>query len=227
MNADERVIGRSGSYAKGVARRQEILQRATEVFAERGSTGTSLRRIAKEADVSHAALLHYFDSLEQLLLAVYEHATGRRAPDPQEASAVELLATAATENVAEPGIVQLYSTLLASSLESGHEQSAAFFSARFRHVRRDIAGRLKRDQAEGRVRDDFDPDELAALLVAASDGLQIQWLLQPDLDLEGILRGLDRFLAPTSSASPSAEVSPTSAKRADRSSGPSDRHTSG
>ena len=59
---DEGVIGRRGSQPKGVARRQEILDRAIEVFRERGAHGTSLRKIAEAIGVSHAALLHYFDS---------------------------------------------------------------------------------------------------------------------------------------------------------------------
>ena len=63
-----------GSYAKGVARRQEILDRAIEVYARRGSDRTSMRAIAKEVGVTHAALTHYFGSLEDLLVAVYrEH----------------------------------------------------------------------------------------------------------------------------------------------------------
>ena len=52
------VIGRAGSYEKGVARRQEILERAAEVFRERGADGRSLRRIGALIGVSHAALLH-------------------------------------------------------------------------------------------------------------------------------------------------------------------------
>lgn len=66
-----------GAYAKGIARRQEILDRAIEVFAERGADRTSLRAIAREVGVTHAALTHYFGSLEELLVAVYEESTVR------------------------------------------------------------------------------------------------------------------------------------------------------
>ncbi|OLH51248.1 helix-turn-helix domain-containing protein, partial [Xanthomonas oryzae] len=48
-----------GAYAKGIARRQEILDRAIEVFAARGADRTSLRAIAKEVGVTHAALTYY------------------------------------------------------------------------------------------------------------------------------------------------------------------------
>ena len=48
-----------GRYAKGVARRQEILDRAIEVFAQRGSSRTSLRAIAQEWKVSKNRLYEY------------------------------------------------------------------------------------------------------------------------------------------------------------------------
>ena len=43
------------------------------------------------------------------------------------------------------------------------------------------AARIESDQAAGRVAADIDPLDAAALVIAASDGLQIQWLLDPDV----------------------------------------------
>jgi hypothetical protein len=48
------------------------------------------------------------------------------------------------------------------------------------------------------VRDDVDPEQMAALIVAASDGLQIQWLLEPSVELERTLETFSVLLAPTS-----------------------------
>ena len=83
-----------GSYPKGVARRQEILDRAIEVFAQRGSDRTSMRAIAKEVGVTHAALAHYFGSLEELLVEVYresERQGGARPPvNPRAAMAARV-----------------------------------------------------------------------------------------------------------------------------------------
>src|SRR6476646_2754366 len=89
------------SYAKGVARRQEILDRAIEVFAKRGSERTSLRAIAQEVGVTHAALKHYFGSLEELLIAVYresERQGGARRPADPEATPVEMMRRSAEDN---------------------------------------------------------------------------------------------------------------------------------
>jgi AcrR family transcriptional regulator len=194
------VVGHAGSYSKGVARRQEILDRAIEVFRERGADGTSLRGIATAIGVSHAALLHYFDSREQLLVAVYEHAESLRdtAKTYQDRSALDVLVKAAMINVGVPGMVELYTTLVAASLAAEGTPSNVFFSDRFARIRKDLAGRLTAEQAAGRVRDDVDPDDIAALLVAASDGLQIQWLLEPSVELERTLESFAVLLAPAS-----------------------------
>ena len=80
---DEPETTRRGAYGKGVRRRQEILDRAIEVFAARGAEGTSLRAIGEAIGVSHAALKHYFASREELLIAVYRAAEERStAADP-------------------------------------------------------------------------------------------------------------------------------------------------
>lgn len=193
------VIGRAGSYSKGVARRQEILERAIEVFRDRGADGTSLRRIATAIGVSHAALLHYFDSREQLLVAVYEYAESKRDTAKMygdSISALEVLVKAAMINVGVPGMVELYTTLVASSLATEGSPANEFFSARFARIRAELTERLQSEQAEGRIRDDVDASDMAALIIAASDGLQIQWLLEPSIELERTLETFAVLFAP-------------------------------
>lgn len=196
---DEDVqIGRRGSYSKGIARRQEILDRALEVFRERGPEGTSLRRVAEEIGVSHGALLHYFRSREQLLLALYEHTETHRqelrAEEPVDVGAVERMQQAARVNAERPGYVQLYSTLVAAALEDGESETRQYFSRRFDRVREDAARSLRAQQEAGALREDLDVDKVAALVVAASDGLQTQWLLDDEVDLEGSLGILAELL---------------------------------
>jgi AcrR family transcriptional regulator len=188
-----------GTYAKGVKRRQEILDRAIEVFARRGAEGTSLRSIGEAIGVSHAALRHYFDSREQLLIEVYRTAEERGVagdPAPGDASVVGLMTHAARRNHGVPGLVQLYSTLVASALEDGHDEARTFFGERFAGLRRLLAERVEAEQAAGRIRRDMPPVAVAALVIAASDGLQVQWLLDPGVDIEASLQLLEGLLAP-------------------------------
>ncbi|MEZ2388521.1 TetR/AcrR family transcriptional regulator [bacterium RCC_150] len=199
VNSENAVIGRKGSYAKGIARRQEILDRAIEVFAKRGAEGASLRRIAQAIGVSHGTLLHYFDSREQMLIAVYEHAESKwqiNAQSDPSASAVDLMAEAAIRNAGVPGMVELYSMLVAASLEADNRVGKEFFTDRFEVVRAELVERLERGQVAGHVRVDVDLRDIATLIAAASDGLQIQWLLKPSIDLERVLRTFAVLLAP-------------------------------
>jgi AcrR family transcriptional regulator len=195
--ADATHHSRRGAYPKGVKRRREILDRAIEVFAERGAEGTSLRAIGEAIGVSHAALRHYFVSREQLLLEVYRSAEERSAtedPVPEGASIVDCMTHAARRNHGVPGLVQLYSTLVASALESGHDDARTFFVNRFAALRSDLAHRVEAAQAEGRIRGDIPPAAAAALVIAASDGLQIQWLLDQEIDIEQSLVLLEELL---------------------------------
>ncbi|MGY5764713.1 TetR/AcrR family transcriptional regulator [Brachybacterium sp. DNPG3] len=198
--AERPIIGRAGSYSKGVARRQEILDRAIEVFRERGADGTSLRRIATAIGVSHAALLHYFDSREQLLVAVYEHAEAQRdsAEDVfgEATTALDVIVHAAMINVEVPGFVELYSTLVATALAVEGSPAHEFFTVRFDSIRGELADKLRAGQEAGTVRGDIDAEAMAALLVAASDGLQIQWLLKPSIELQRTLETFAVLLAP-------------------------------
>ena len=186
-----------GSYAKGVARRQEILDRAIEVFAQRGSDRTSMRAIAKEVGVTHAALAHYFGSLEELLVEVYresERQGGKRPPADPEETPVEMMRRSAEVNREVVGLVQLYSTLVATALEDGHPAAHEFATTRFARLRQDLAARVRLNQQAGRIRADLDPEAIAALVIAASDGLQTQWLLDPDAPQDAALALLEQLL---------------------------------
>ncbi len=187
-----------GAYAKGLARRQEILDAAIKVFARRGAGQTSLRAIAEQVGVTHAALTHHFGSLERLLVDVYrEHSRRieREARPGPEASPVETMRLAAERNHQVPGMVQLYTTLVASALEEGHPAATDFATRRFAAVRGTLVEQIRVRQQDGRIRADLDAAQVAALVVAASDGLQTQWLLDPGVDQVGALALLDRLLS--------------------------------
>lgn len=187
---------RPRSYAKGVARRQEILDRAIEVFADKGAEGTSLRAIAEKIGVSHAALLHYFGSREELLVEVLREGERRRS-DPRDATqVVGMMIHAAERNVTIPGFVSLYTSMLAGSIEADKQYSREFFQARFARIRADLAARIREGQAAGGIRRGIDPESMAALVIAASDGLQTQWLLEPDVDIARSLQLLELILEP-------------------------------
>jgi AcrR family transcriptional regulator len=186
-----------GAYTKGLARRQEILDAAIEVFAQRGADRTSLRAIAQEVGVTHAALIHHFGSLERLLVEVYKQYAGRLELQalPENISPVEIMRLSAQRNRRVPGMVQLYTALVASALEDGHPAATIFASERFVSIRAWLVAQIRARQEDGRIRPDLDAHQVAPLIIAASDGLQTQWLLDPDVDQVGALALLDRLLS--------------------------------
>ena len=118
--------------------RQEILDSAIEVFAQRGAGRTSLRAIAEEVGVTHAALIHHFGSLERLLVEVYRESARRlehELPTPDGVSPVEIMRLSAERNRGVPGMVQLYTSLVATALEEGHPAATTFATRRFEAAR--------------------------------------------------------------------------------------------
>ena len=184
------------SYAKGIARRQEILDHAIEVFADKGAEGTSLRAIAEKIGVSHAAILHYFGSREELLVEVLREGERRHADPRDKDEVVGTMVRAAERNVTIPGFVALYTSMLAGSLEADKAVSREYCATRFARNRARLAELIAIGQAEGRYRTGVDPDAVAALVIAASDGLQIQWLLEPEVDIARSVELLERILEP-------------------------------
>ncbi|PZE63103.1 TetR/AcrR family transcriptional regulator [Curtobacterium sp. MCPF17_047] len=168
------------------------------MVAEQGVDASSLRSVADALGITHAALRHYFPSRDELLLAVYrEHEVREQGAPERMKSAIGDMRESAARNRAVPGLVQLYTTLSADAVQEGHPATREFMRDRFTRLRADLADLIRRDQSAGRIRDDLDPEDLASLSIAVSDGMQVQWLLDPDaVDGERVLRLLERIVPP-------------------------------
>ena len=194
------------SYPKGVRRRQQILDSVITLLAQRGVDRASLRTVGDAIGVSHTALRHYFSSRDELLVEAYRAHEARAAGDGRGgtasagapsagSSAVSAIIEAAERNRSIPGLVELYATLTTDALQSRHAVTREFVRDRFRSLRAALAERIaEAAPGEGDLAG-FDPMDAAALVIAASDGLQIQWLLDPDaVDVGRSLALLDRLL---------------------------------
>ncbi|HEX4402632.1 MAG TPA: helix-turn-helix domain-containing protein [Galbitalea sp.] len=172
-----------GSYAKGVAKREEILRTALEVFAKQGYRGTSLRELADAVNLSQAGLLHYFDSKEELfaeILRVRDETD--RAAYSSAGSGVDTMLAVIRHNSAVPGLVQLYATISSAATEPSHP-AHEFFVERYRLLREAFADSARERQLAGELDANLDPAKVAAVMLAVADGMQVQWLLDADLDM--------------------------------------------
>jgi AcrR family transcriptional regulator len=184
-------MGRRGAYAKGVAKREEILDAALTVIARNGYHRTSVRDIAEAVGLSQAGLLHYFASKEALFAEVLrrrDEVDRERMPaDP--AARVTGLIEIMRHNADVPGLVQLYAEL---STEASHPEHAAhdFFTLRYAVLRRELGETVRAAQERGELSTSLDAESVATVLLASADGLQTQWMLEPGLDMAAQLEHL-------------------------------------
>lgn len=186
------ALGPAG-YAKGRARREQIVSAAAAVYADAGYAGASLREIAKRAGISHAGLLYYFPNREALLAAVLERrdAVDAGRADPYAApglSALRQMVALAEHNQRHPGIVELYARLAAEAIDEGHP-AHAYFTEHYRMAREYLHTSFRALAEGGQLRAGVDPRTAALGFIALMDGLQVQWLTNPGaLDLVSPLR---------------------------------------
>lgn len=188
-------MARRGSYAKGIAKREEILTAALDVIARHGYRRTSVRELADAVGLSQAGLLHYFSSKEELFQEIL------RKRDEVDAAAfdadlehpIEGFFAIIRHNTEVPGLVQLYAQV---STEAGDPDHPAhdFFVERYRSLRAAFSGLVRDEQAAGNVDPDVDPERVANLFLAAADGLQTQWMLDRSTDMAADLEYLWRLV---------------------------------
>ncbi len=168
-------------------RREEILQEATKLFSTYGFRGTSLSSIADAVGLTEPGLLHYFPNKVNLLQSVLEY---REQADEKKYLAMvdlenanliglmDVLENLVSENENIPGLIRLFTVLVGESIREDHP-SHDFFVGRYTNVRQQFTQTLAR-LSETAPKPDCDPDQLASIIIAVMDGLQIQWLLDPE-----------------------------------------------
>ena len=112
-------------YAKGRARRAEIIEQARALFGEVGYRGASLREIAGRCGLSHPGLLHHFPTKESLLLAVLQQRDaddvawlGQAGPGPLDP--LVRLVELARHNATRRGLAELFTVIAAEATSPEH-----------------------------------------------------------------------------------------------------------
>jgi AcrR family transcriptional regulator len=197
-------MAKRGSYAKGVAKREEILSRALDVIAQEGFRGASVREIADAVGLSQAGLLHYFSSKEELFTEIL------RKRDEVDSAAFDLdtghiddiragYLGVIRHNADVPGLVDLFSRLAVDAGDVGHP-AHSYFLERGNLVRRLFTDSIREQQEAGTMTDRVDAEVLARILQAVADGMQLQWLLDRDVDMAATVDALFTALDPHNAA---------------------------
>jgi AcrR family transcriptional regulator len=200
-------------------RREEILAAATRVFGSKGYHAGSLADVAEQVGITHAGVLHHFGSKDKLLWEVLEyrdrvdveHLEGQHIP-----GGIELfrhLVRTARMNADRRGIVQAYSVLTGESVTDGHP-AADRVRERFEVLRGEISRALLVVAADrGVTLAEAEAQQAASAVIGVMDGLQTQWLLDPEAVslpesttfaieaiLTAVLGGIDHVASPETDA---------------------------
>jgi AcrR family transcriptional regulator len=186
------------------ASRERVLQAALRAIASNGYRGSALAAIAADAGLTTAGLLHHFPSKEHLLVAVLAERDRLDGAQFQLAgfqglAALDRLAELVQHNAMVPGLVQAYTVLMGESVGDGHP-AREWFRDRYPRRRANIAAALRAGIESGAIRPEVDCDAVTAEIIAMMDGLQVQWVLNPDqVDMAAVfadfIAGVRRVIA--------------------------------
>ncbi|CAN7562627.1 helix-turn-helix domain containing protein [Phenylobacterium sp. LjRoot219] len=164
-------------------RRAQILDAAIRIVGEHGYHGFTVQELAKRCGITNGALLYYFGSKEQLLVAVLEEhdlrmsqtvvaeaggaAVEAQRSDSSRAAVLELLQAIVVRAAADPALTRLYAVLQQEALDPAHP-AHAYFERREQLVLETFALIVAPHVA--------DPPAAARELFAMIEGLEQRWL---------------------------------------------------
>ncbi len=166
-------------------RKEQVIREAIRFFGQNGYHGAKLADIAKAAGVTEPGLLHHFPSKAHLLMQVLAERDriDRDRFDPSRHDDMKAPLAPLQElveyNETVPGLVQLFTVLVAESIDEKHP-AHEFFKHRYQNIREQDIAVLREAQARGEIRGDIPAEDLVIMLFAMMDGLQVQWLYEPE-----------------------------------------------
>jgi AcrR family transcriptional regulator len=165
----------------------EILKASTLVFGLYGFNGGSLSQIASHLSIGESGILHHFKSKANLLAEVLKYRDQRIVEVSGLHSNIGLgFVSAWLEmvefNTSDPGNVELFCIVSAEATSHSHP-AHEYFKARYDRTVRFATESFKVLDDLGYLQENQDPEDLGHSLVALSDGLQVQWLLDRNLEM--------------------------------------------
>jgi AcrR family transcriptional regulator len=145
-----------------------------------------MSEVARACGMSQTGLTHYFPTKDVLLQAVLDRRdeidiAQVRPPGaglPRGWAFLDSLVDLVRHNQGQPGIVRLFTTVAAEAVDPEHPANSWL-----RHHHRSTAEQLRAALAEaaedGRLAADAPVESIVRCVIAAMDGLQIQWLSDP------------------------------------------------
>jgi AcrR family transcriptional regulator len=154
---------------------------------ERGHRSLTTLAVANRAGISEPGLLYHFPTKEALLVAALAAFDEQQLSQLAPGESLETAPERAALGVRRTNIVHLYTALLGEASNPDHP-AHGYFRERWR-VGREIPARdISLLQERGEIDPDIDPARAATWILAAWDGLQAHWLVDPAFDIDVELR---------------------------------------
>lgn len=166
--------------------REAALRAAIDLIAEHGYAATSMAQVAEAAGISPSGLAHHFPSKAALLGAVLDHRDSIDTLPAAEGAGpwavFDGLVELAQVNAGRRQLVALYTTVIGEAVGPDHPAHDWML----RHYELSLAlleDAVREGQRTGEIADDAPPGHLARTTIALMDGLQVQWLVDPTVDM--------------------------------------------
>jgi len=180
-----------GPYARTAQRRRSIARAVLDIVVDKGHGNVTTAEVARRAGTSEATVLYHYATKEHLLVAALNCSDDEDEEQEIEGAAhildtEERLKTFARTVVRRENVMRLYTTLAGDATTPGHP-AHEYFAQRYRAAIARFAELIERRQAAGLAHPGLDAVEVARQFVATWDGIQAQWLVEPDFDLGEVL----------------------------------------
>lgn len=191
-----------GPYAKTAALQLKILETCIDLFGQTGFHSLTMKEVAQRVGISHTGLLHHFANKDELLSGVLKLKDQKRRDFfrargvdvlkvPEDTEAIKELLKTVAANDLQPGLIELHSTLSTEATSPDHP-AHEYYRQRYASSIGLYARAFGALAQRGELKSASAPEDLAAMFVALTDGLQIQWLY--DRDTERLKRHVRLFL---------------------------------
>jgi AcrR family transcriptional regulator len=178
--------------------RDRIVDAAYEILAKKGYDATTFKEIARSADAAQGLIHYYFGSKDQLLLEVLKEASERTRqemrrfvatlPEGRPRAGMSVLAQPKERVNRQTEWYRLRYELFALGMRKPELMAGVGeLLAKGRRGIGEVLGRLS-------DREIADQEALSAVMLACFDGLALQKLVDPDFDIDGAYRVLDRMI---------------------------------
>lgn len=190
-------------------RKNDIINAASRVFAQKGYSSTRIIEVADAASVGKGTIYEYFRSKEELFFAVFEAMMDEAGMAIAEtAGRLDGPFSLRMKNLADSilqswlGQLDMYALVMefwsATASSPSRDRFRTIFQEGYRQLRMVVADLIRAARVSGEVSAENDVDKVASALIGTWDALLLQAWLDPDFDALGtsrsfmdvVLRGL-------------------------------------